>query len=76
MELVFNRNRGGHFLGNLFRDYEDSSFGLSDSLLGAAKGNRSVASSLVGAFLDVNLSVSRVLNLVDGRAATSKDAGN
>lgn len=76
MEFVFNRNRGRHFLSNLFRDREDGSLSLGNSSFGAPEGNRSVACSLVRAFFNVNLGTSRVFDLVDGCPAASKDAGD
>ena len=75
VELVLDGEGVRSLLLNLLRDGQDGSLGLSDRGLGTTKHDLRVVTR-VSSLVNVNLSTSVVLDLVDGRTATAEDTSN
>lgn len=75
MELVFDGYRVGSLLCNLIRNGLDGSLGFRDGGLGATK-NDSGDFATIQSFVNVDLSSSVVLDLVDRSTTTAEDTSD
>ena len=76
MELALDGDRRSRLFRDLVGNSQDGSFSSSDSLLGTPNGDRSGVAALFRTFVNVDLGIRGVLDLVDRSASSTQNASN
>jgi hypothetical protein len=74
MVLAFDSNQNCNLVHHLVRNGKDRGFGACNSLFGTTKCNGSGSRVVFRSLVDINLCISLVLDVVNGRPTLAKDA--